>query len=58
MYLYIAEDGALNKSADFDETDQEMCDMGILDVIDLHGENPKQYFEGEWHDIDLIKGDG
>ena len=56
MYLYISEDGEIKKSVDFDDVDRDMCEMGILDVIDLHSENPKQYYEGGWHDIESIGG--
>lgn len=52
MYLYIFEDGEVKKATSFSDDDRTSCDMGILDVIDLHAENPKQYIDGEWHDIE------
>ncbi len=51
MYLYIFEDGQAAKSSLFLEEDRQNCDDGLIDVIDLHAENPRQYYEGEWHDI-------
>ena len=52
MYLYILEDGEMLKSLRCDDDDKAMCENGLIDIIDLHAENPKQYFRGEWHSID------
>lgn len=51
MYLFILEDGDILKSSEFGDDDKAAADAGILDVIALHTENPKQYFDGGWHDI-------
>ena len=52
MYLFIFEDLTIRKSLTFTEEDAASCDEGILDVIDLHAENPKQYYDGEWNDVE------
>ena len=52
MYLFIFEDGDMKRSTGFSDDDKASCDAGLLDVIDLHAENPKRYFNGEWQDID------
>lgn len=51
MYLYVFEDGEIKKGSTFCQGDMDSCDAGILDVIDISGEQPQQYYEGEWHDI-------
>ena len=51
MYLYIFEDGEVKKATTISKEDKESCDMGILDIIDISGDEPKQYYEGEWHDL-------
>jgi hypothetical protein len=45
MYLFILEDGEVLKSVEFGDGDKAAADNGILEVIDLHDENPKQYRE-------------
>ena len=52
MYLYIFEDGEVKKGTTFDDGDKESVDAGILDVIDIGSEQPKQYCGGGWHDLD------
>jgi hypothetical protein len=51
MYLFIFEDGEVKKATTFCQEDMDSCDAGILDVIDLHVENPKQYYDGQWYEI-------
>jgi hypothetical protein len=52
MYLLILEDGEIVKSATVNEDDKLMVDAGLLDLIDVSGDQPVQYLEGEWHEID------
>lgn len=54
MYLYIFEDCTVKYSTTFEDDDRQACDDRMLDVIDLHTENPKQYYDGEWHNIDSL----
>ena len=54
MYIYLFEDGEIRKGTIFNDSESEACDDGILDVIDISGDIPKQYLSGKWHDIDSI----
>ena len=51
MYIYIFEDGEVKKGDTFGHGDMDSCDDGILDVIDISGDQPMQYYDNEWHDI-------
>lgn len=51
MYLMILEDDEIRTVRTLSEGDFAACDGGILSIIDLGPENPKEYYEGEWHDI-------
>ena len=51
MYLYIFEDGQVKKGTTFCDGDAESCDADILDVIDIGESDPKQYYDGEWHEL-------
>ena len=54
MYLLITEDGEIQKSVSLHDDDKMMADAGLLDVIDVTGEQPFQYLEGDWHPIGLV----
>jgi len=54
MYLLITEDGEINKTVELHDDDKLMADEGYLDVIDVSGEIPTQYYKGKWHDIRLV----
>jgi hypothetical protein len=53
MWLYIFENGEVKKS-DVEPCDGDMdaADSGILDLIDIKGQQPLQYAHGKWHGID------
>ena len=51
MFIYVFEDGEVRKNKEFNEGDKDACDAGILDVIDISGDEPKQYYNSEWHDL-------
>lgn len=52
MYLYIFEDGEVKKATTVSDNDKNCVDAGILDIIEIGGDDPKQYLGGEWHDIE------
>jgi len=52
MYVYIFEDGQIKTASTFDDDDMASCDMGVIDVIDISGEKPKQYHNNNWHDLE------
>lgn len=51
MFLFIFEDGSVMKGNSFSAEDAQSCDFGVLDVIDIAGDEPKQFFDGGWHDL-------
>lgn len=51
MYIYVFEDGEIKKGSSFEQGDMDSCDAGILDVIDISVDPPRQYYDGEWHDL-------
>lgn len=53
-YIYIFEDGEIQKGSTFSENDKISVDDGILDVIDISGDEPKTWYKGEWHDIEAF----
>ena len=54
MFLLITEDGEIFQAEKHHESDPEMCDAGMLDLIDISGDKPKRYFDGEWQDIEEL----
>lgn len=51
-YIYIFGDGEINKGDTFDDDDRLSVDAGILDVIDISGDEPKLWDQGEWRDME------
>ena len=51
MYLLILEDGEVLKTETLHDEDKEASDHGIMDIIHVSGEHPRQYFQGEFHEI-------
>jgi len=52
MYLLIHEDGSLQTTVELTNDVFEAADDGCVDIIDITGEKPFQYYQGEWHKID------
>ena len=52
MYLLIFEDGSLGTVATITDDLIASADDGILDIVDISGDLPLQYFGGEWNDIE------
>jgi hypothetical protein len=52
MYLYFFEDGEIKKGTTFSDDDAQSCDAGILDVIDIGDSDPRQYYDGKWHELE------
>lgn len=50
-FIYVFEDGEIKKSTMFSDDEAEACDAGILDAVDISGDEPKMFFDGKWHDI-------
>jgi hypothetical protein len=57
MYLFMFEDGDVRKGLDFSQDDKDSCDAGYLDVIDLHADNPKRWWNGRWVDVEKVETD-
>ncbi len=53
MYIFIFEDNEIIKSTTFNNDDVEACNNRFLDVIYISDDNPKQFIDGEWCDIDI-----
>jgi len=51
MYLIILEDSEIGKVSTLEDGDLEACEAGLIDIVDLSGEMPREYYAGEWHDI-------
>lgn len=54
MFLLITEDGEVYQAEQYHKDDPEMVDAGLLDLIDVSGDKPKQYGNGEWHEIETL----
>lgn len=52
MYLLIYEDGSLQTTIELTDDMFEAADDGIVEIIDVTGEVPFQYYQNEWHKID------
>lgn len=57
MYLFIHEDGAVQKSNTVTESDKQAVEDGILDIIAIGDYQPAQLFQNEWHEIDWVGED-
>ena len=51
QYIMIMEGGEIYKSKTLTEDDKTSADNGILDIIDI--KTMKQYYEGEWHEMQV-----
>jgi len=47
MFLFIFEDGSIKTTEKVSIEDMKSCDDGILDIIDVSGDVPLQYYGGE-----------
>ena len=55
MYILILEDGEMFKTETLSDGDKEASDAGIMDIICVAGDHPRQYHDGEFHEIDEVK---
>jgi hypothetical protein len=51
MFIFITEDGEMFINDTVQEEDKLSSDAGILDIIDTAGDEPTQYNDGEWHQL-------
>jgi hypothetical protein len=55
MYLFIFEDGLIQKASAVGDDDLQSCDGGWMEIIDMTDpENPKRRFDGAWEEIGSI----
>jgi len=54
MYLFIFEDGEVKKYDKVCQGDFDEADAGILDVIDVSADEPLQYHDCGWHEIESV----
>ena len=54
MYLVIFEDGTVKRTDNISEEDYISVDDGYLQIIDIVGDVPMEYGEGEWTEIELF----
>jgi len=54
MYILIFENGEVKKTATINSNDMIAVDDGILDIIDISGDEPKTYYNGVWHDLESV----
>lgn len=52
MFLIINEDGEITKTEKITAEDLYSCDMGVISIIDISGNQPVTYFEESWIGID------
>lgn len=55
MYLLVMEDGKIWRMSALDEGYMANADDGILDIIDISGDVPLQYYDGKWNEISEYK---
>lgn len=56
MYIYIFEDGTVNKTKTLSDGDLSSADDGFIDIIDISNPiEPKTYYSGQWHDLEEYK---
>ena len=55
MHIMIFEDGRLMKSGVIEESELEAADDGAMEIIFIDpddSQNPLQYYNGNWHEIE------
>lgn len=55
MFLFLYEDGSIVKRSYVDDEDKAASDKRLFEIIDLRGNEPLQYSENEWHEIDTLE---
>jgi hypothetical protein len=56
MYIFIFEDGQIQKSASILGEELDECDDGTLSVLDISNPtDPKQYYKGKWEEVKFIE---
>ena len=54
MYLVIFEDGTVKLTHNISKEDYASVDDGYLQIIDIVGDVPLEYYKGEWTEIKQI----
>ena len=54
MYLVIFEDGSIKRTDTISPEDYISVDDGYLQIIDIVGDIPMEYYKGEWTEIQQI----
>lgn len=52
MYLVISEDGELSKVEVLTEDLTEQANSGLIYLVCMNSESPREYYRHEWHLID------
>lgn len=53
MYLFIHEDGHVQKVSKVGDDDLQACEDGYLDVIDISdNQNPRRRIGGAWEEVE------
>lgn len=53
MYIFIFEDGTINKSRVFGDEEKQAVEDGILDVVDISDSSwPEYYYKGKWVSVE------
>ena len=51
MFLIIDEAGTVMRTEGITDNDLSACDDGYISIIDISGNQPVQFFDGDWHGI-------
>jgi len=54
MYLLIFEDGTVKRADDISKEDYTSVDDGYLQIIDIAGNIPMEYYNGRWDEVEEV----
>ena len=56
MYIMLHESGDMVRVRNLTPSDLQAADDGLVDLLKVeYADDPKRYFDGEWHSIDLAE---
>lgn len=55
MYMIVYEDLNVEYTDSMDDDLIEAADYGYLSIIDIDQDPPKEYYNGEWHELELYE---
>jgi hypothetical protein len=55
MFLIAQEDGTVSKTETISEDDIKQCNNEYISIIDISGNQPVQFFNGDWRGINNWK---